>query len=202
MGFRALQWWRQRRPRGLDTTQICMMWEACYSCLDDTAHLDASVPWFMEKCGMGERSVKRHLPRLATLELLVRGDQGFRLPLFFAYECQFGPSAGCQVGANLAQERKEPKERIMRKEDLEGTPLPPLQGGILRNRDQRKRDRVRANFDTSPGLQPFRILWCELCPVPHEWRLEEPGYRDAVEDVACPEWREKLKTAPAAVGKS
>jgi len=107
MGFRAAQWWRNERPKGLETAQICIMWESCYSCLDDTAFLERERAWLMEKCNLSLRSLERHLPQLAKLQLLVAGDGGFRLPLFYEYTRQFGG-----VTANLSAHLAERKERV------------------------------------------------------------------------------------------
>jgi|SRR5579883_2881630 len=90
MGTRAAGWWRRSGPRGLGPAKREIMWEAVWSCEDDTALLPFGIGWLMDKTEMGKRSLERHLPQLGKLDLLVPADGGFRLPRFFESDRQFG----------------------------------------------------------------------------------------------------------------
>lgn len=118
MGFNAGQWWRQERPRGLQTAQICIMWEAVWSCRDDDGCLRRSRSWLAEGSGLGIRSLERHLPVLSGLELLAWNGEHFRLPAYIAWY-QSGRQIGggaFELTANLSANLRKEKERTKEKE--------------------------------------------------------------------------------------
>jgi hypothetical protein len=69
------------------------MSRASWSCLDETAFLDRPKEWLQLKCAVKPRSLERHLPQLAKLELLVWTGSGFRLPRFYDFNRQIGGPA-------------------------------------------------------------------------------------------------------------
>ena len=85
MVFLAAQYFFAHQPEGLPTAQICIMSRASWSCRDDTAFLDRPKEWLALKCAVKPRSLERHLPQLAKLELLVWNGSGFRLPRFYEF---------------------------------------------------------------------------------------------------------------------
>lgn len=121
MGFSASQWaHRRENTRGLDSTQRLILWAAAWSCIDTTGWLACGRGWIAETCGLSARSLDRHLPQLAKLQLLVPGDAGFRLSAFMT----------AKLSAKLAEEKESTKEKeVLGFEVLKETPLPPLQGG-------------------------------------------------------------------------
>ncbi len=95
------------------------MWEATYSCDDYTALLPFGIGWLIEKTEMGQRTLERHLPRLARIELLVAGDGGFRLPQFYMHHRQNGGS----VRQNVRQNGGAYKEGNLGKDKMENLNL-------------------------------------------------------------------------------
>jgi hypothetical protein len=80
MGWDATRWSRLRPVVAvLDSTQRHILTTAAISCIDATGWLAWERFDLAEGCAVAERSLERHLPKLAKLEYLVRGDKGFRL---------------------------------------------------------------------------------------------------------------------------
>lgn len=80
MGWDATRWSRQRPVVAvLDSTQRLILTTAAVSCIDATGWLAWERSDIAEECDVAERSLERHLPKLAKLEYLVRGEKGFRL---------------------------------------------------------------------------------------------------------------------------
>ena len=90
MGVRAIEWWFYKYATSLDSPLQAIMSRAVAHCLDDEALLRKSRVWLAEKAGTSTRSMERHEPTLKDLGLLVRGDDGYRLPLFFEFDRQNG----------------------------------------------------------------------------------------------------------------
>lgn len=111
MGFQATQW-VSRLPGKLKPPQYAILWRVAWSCLDDTGFLPRSNAWLAEKCGMSERSLERHLPQLAKLNLVIRGDNGFRLPRFVGEFRQIGGGDRQSVRQTVRQNGGAYKERF------------------------------------------------------------------------------------------
>lgn len=129
MGFRAAQWSYSLKADNLTTTQLCLLRQAAWSCLDDSGKLDRSRTWLGDKCRVSPRSLERHLPILDKLGLLVWNGQEFRLPAYLlaagivVADRQIGGEApastailSANLSANLAVAAKE-KESIKEKEN-------------------------------------------------------------------------------------
>jgi hypothetical protein len=185
MGFYAAQWCFMYLPDGLATGQICIMQRASWSCLDDTAFLDRDKAWLAKKCGMGFRTLERHLARLGygKLELLVWGDGGFRLPRFYEFHRQIGGRVRQFDRQNDRQNGGAYKEGFLGIPKERNPPTP-----LNRERD-RERDREPSHLHT------FAVARCEICLVHHDWEVREPYADTSVRILACPDWRTKLRAA-------
>ena len=75
------------------------MSRASWSCRYETAFLDRPKEWLALKCAVKPRSLERHLPQLAKLELLVWNGSGFRLPRFYEFNRQIGGEVRQNGGA-------------------------------------------------------------------------------------------------------
>lgn len=181
MGFYAMRWWRWERQGGLVTAQICIMWEACYSCLDTTAWLgrpeiEDPKSWLGDKTRLSLRSLERHLPQLAKLELLVPGEGGFRLPRFYEFHRQNG-GRDRQIDRQFVRQNGGAlKEGLF--EIVKDSPPTPS----------------RARGKPSE-LHTFTVARCEVCLVAHDWEVREPYIDTSVRLLACPDWRQKLRAA-------
>src|SRR2546428_865797 len=172
MGIAAAQWFRQYRPRNLVTAQICIMWEACWSCLDDTAFLHQSKSWLETKCALSRRSLERHLPQLAKIELLREGYGGFRLPAFWVHHRQIADDSA-KLSAKLAEVSPSYSPFPVLEGLLqEKTPLPPFQGGPTLIRKHRRRDRDRVPPLVFPNTKEFFTASCVCCPAPPPSHLQ------------------------------
>lgn len=154
MGERASKYWRHARPRGLSYALIGIMSDACYSCIDNDAMLYCNgIGWFMEKATVGQRTLERHITRLAGLNLLVRGEQGFRLPLFYEWDRQNGGAARQNVRQNDRQNG--------------GSPTPPnTEGNSLDYLEIKGGEPTPRSFKHKPGKSENRekhaALWTAL----------------------------------------
>lgn len=188
MGFHAAQWMAQQS--GLSIAQQAILWRASWSSDDETGWLAKSEAWLGEKCGLSRRSLERHLPQLAKLELLVRGDRGFRLPRYLAEYRQIGGSDRQFVRQNVRQFGGAQEEGFLGNV-LNTPPLPPspARGERRLTRAERKvrerlaeRSRPRAHWPGGLG-EPWiavltRCAWCresvgcdnQDCRLEHEPR--------------------------------
>jgi len=150
--------------------QICIMQRDAWSCFDDTAFLKPpgvrDVKWWLgSKCDLKPRSMERHLPQLARLDLLVWGDGGFRLPRFYQFHRQNGGPDRAKLAANLSAKMAARKESIW----IIGNTLPtPLSGGKLSRRQRRRREALGLDRDE---LHEFTVARCEVCLVHHDWEV-------------------------------
>jgi len=171
MGRRAMDWWFYAYTTILDDGLQSIMGRAAAHCIDDKAFLGKSQRWLAEKAGTSVRSLERHEPTLAKLELLVRGDRGYRLPLFFAYDRQNG-------GATRQIDRQN------------GGPLTlPYSEGLKSGKGI---TRAREDLENRE-LQEFTTAFCTMCDPQHEFRVEESYFDLAPRRFACPEFVVKRK---------
>jgi DNA-binding transcriptional ArsR family regulator len=108
MGWEATRWAnRASIVASLDATKRGILWAAAPYVIDETGWLPRPVFWLAKHSGLSKRTLERHLPPLAKLEYLVRGDEGFRLPAYLRDR---------QIGGGVRQIAEKEKERTKEKE--------------------------------------------------------------------------------------
>lgn len=121
MGRRAIEWF-YRQVHGLDLTLNGILGTASWSCIDDEALLKKTRPWLAEECGTSIRTLERHEPTLAKLELLVRTEEGhYRLPSFWKFDRQNGGPPRQIVRQFVRQNGGAQEEGFLRRELIQGT---------------------------------------------------------------------------------
>jgi hypothetical protein len=168
MGFRAVQW-LMKQVSGLDAAQLAIMSRAAFHCLDDDAFLKRSQHWLAKHSGMCVRNFRRHERKLEKLELLVRGDDGYRLPQFWAFE-------------HSGQDVRSKADKLSA----------PLTLPYLEGLNTGKYSRAREETENSGTLKPFVHAVCRMCDPPHEFRVQDSYFDTEPRRFACPQFVRSL----------
>jgi len=154
---------------GLTSTQQCIVQRVAWHCMDDSGFFKCSHTWLAHRCDLSLRSLERHLPQLAKLGILVRGDDGFRLAGF--------------VTAKLA----------VRCDKLSAKLAAPSHSPI--RKDSNRKEFHQGPADDWANYREFYFARCELCATSHDWPVQESYYDTGLRALACPEFRARLKSS-------
>lgn len=179
MGSHAAFW--AVTVRGLRSGPMWVLTRASLSCMDETGFLAWSWAKLANECRITVRSLESQAKLLAELELLVRGDAGFRVVGWLRSE---------NFSENFSEKKESTKERKEFCLNQDEIPPAPLAGGSKQNRVPR-RDRGRVQPVERIELQKFTTARCEFCDESHDWDTE-PYMAPAQTKVACDRVRERI----------
>lgn len=167
MGYGAGFW--AMRVTGLKHGPLWVLTRAALSCDDETGLLKWSISQLAAACRMTTRSLEKHLPLLAKLDLLRRADVGFRVVGWVLTGMSEKVSENFSViprmsTENFSENFSEKKERTKERKEL-----------------YRNTGESRARED-----REYKTAWCRICLEPHEWVVGESYIAPQMKYWACP----------------